>query len=98
MRSLLASSLLAGSILLLALAPVALAHGDDEAMDMGAGGMDHMAEAPHGSAGNATNATAEAIVYPPTYFSHPEHRSLMYAHIVLMTVGWVFALPVCKLA
>ncbi|KAK7909165.1 hypothetical protein PG985_015043 [Apiospora marii] len=32
--------------------------------------------------------------YPPTYFSHPEHRGVMYAHIVLMVLGWVFVLPI----
>lgn len=32
--------------------------------------------------------------YPPTYFSHPEHQGVMYAHIVLMVLGWVFVLPI----
>ncbi|KAK8117853.1 uncharacterized protein PG998_006134 [Apiospora kogelbergensis] len=32
--------------------------------------------------------------YPPTYFSHPEHRAVMYAHIVLMVLGWVVVLPI----
>ncbi|KAK8076124.1 hypothetical protein PG994_003396 [Apiospora phragmitis] len=32
--------------------------------------------------------------YPPTYFSHPEHRGVMYAHVVLMVLGWVFVLPI----
>ncbi len=32
--------------------------------------------------------------YPPTYFSLPDYGGLMYAHIALMVLGWVFALPV----
>ncbi|KAI1501549.1 hypothetical protein F5X99DRAFT_418457 [Biscogniauxia marginata] len=32
--------------------------------------------------------------YPPTYFSHPEHAGVMYAHIALMVVSWVFVLPI----
>ncbi|KAL6852848.1 hypothetical protein ACO1O0_007396 [Amphichorda felina] len=32
--------------------------------------------------------------YPPTYFSHPGYAGLMYAHIGLMVVAWVFVLPV----
>lgn len=32
--------------------------------------------------------------YPPTYFAHPEHRQLILAHIVLMTLAWVIFLPV----
>ncbi|KAH6614735.1 hypothetical protein B0J18DRAFT_306625 [Chaetomium sp. MPI-SDFR-AT-0129] len=32
--------------------------------------------------------------YPPTYFAHPEHGAAIYAHIALMVVAWVFALPV----
>ena len=74
-------------ILLLAVAPAVLAHGDDEAMHMDTG-MAHDHGAP------IANATEEAKVYPPTYFAHPEHRSLIYAHIILMTLAWVFALPV----
>ncbi|KAL7790381.1 hypothetical protein V8C37DRAFT_384944 [Trichoderma ceciliae] len=32
--------------------------------------------------------------YPPTYFAHPEHTWLLYAHISLMTLAWVIFLPV----
>ncbi|KAH9904573.1 hypothetical protein F4778DRAFT_770469 [Xylariomycetidae sp. FL2044] len=31
--------------------------------------------------------------YPPTYFSHPEHQAVIYAHIALMVIGWIFVLP-----
>ncbi|EPE03400.1 integral membrane protein [Ophiostoma piceae UAMH 11346] len=74
-------------ILLLAVAPSVLAHGDDEAMNM-----DMAMANDHGA--SIANTTEEVKVYPPTYFAHPEHRSLIYAHIILMTLAWVFALPV----
>ncbi|KAL6816039.1 hypothetical protein GGI42DRAFT_339126 [Trichoderma sp. SZMC 28013] len=32
--------------------------------------------------------------YLPTYFAHPEHTQVLYAHIALMTVAWVIFLPV----
>ncbi|KAL6877241.1 hypothetical protein HDV57DRAFT_139197 [Trichoderma longibrachiatum] len=32
--------------------------------------------------------------YPPTYFAHPEHAHVLYAHIALMTVAWVILLPI----
>ncbi|CAK7208740.1 hypothetical protein SCUCBS95973_000204 [Sporothrix curviconia] len=93
-RSLLTNTLFAAA-LVLAVAPAVLAHGDDEGMDMdmgsgGSGGMD-MAE-PLATTNSTMNGTA--IVYKPTYFAHPEHAGLMYAHILLMTLAWVFALPV----
>lgn len=31
--------------------------------------------------------------YPPSYFSHPEHVGVIYAHIALMIIAWVFVLP-----
>lgn len=37
-----------------------------------------------------SNATTEV---PPSYFRHPEHSHLILAHIALMTIGWVFVLP-----
>ena len=35
--------------------------------------------------------------YPPTYFAHPEHQTVIYAHILLMVLAWVFVLPVGEL-
>lgn len=35
-------------------------------------------------------------VYPPTYFSHGEHVAVIYSHIALMVLAWVFVLPVGK--
>lgn len=64
-----------------------LAHGDegmsmDGDMDMG-GAMNMSAQQP----GNDTQE------YPPNYFSHPEYRGTLVAHIALMVLGWVFVLP-----
>lgn len=81
-RALLSSSLLVGAAVL-ALAPTAvLAHGD-EGMDMSM----PMTKAPASS--NMTSVKVK-----PTYFSHPEHRSELYIHIAVMTLGWVFLLPI----
>lgn len=73
---------LAGALLLGLLLPLADAHGGDEAMNM-----DMSMPAPARPVVNET-------VYDPNYFFHPEHRGLMYAHIALMTLAWVFVLPV----
>lgn len=46
----------------------------------------------------AMNSTAPAAPkdYPPTYFAHPEHMGLIYAHVALSVVAWIFVLPVGK--
>ncbi|KAK5653554.1 hypothetical protein OQA88_8813 [Cercophora sp. LCS_1] len=31
--------------------------------------------------------------YPPTYFALPDHRAVIYGHIGLMVLAWVFMLP-----
>ncbi|KFY33191.1 hypothetical protein V495_08345 [Pseudogymnoascus sp. VKM F-4514 (FW-929)] len=31
---------------------------------------------------------------PPSYFRHPEYPNLILAHIALMTIAWVFVLPI----
>ncbi|KAF4983820.1 hypothetical protein FZEAL_857 [Fusarium zealandicum] len=77
--------------LIVALLPVVLAHGGghDEAHD----GMD-MAMS-HGD--NATETPKDNSEYPGTYFSHPDHVGVIYAHIVLMVLSWVFVLPVAAM-
>jgi len=35
--------------------------------------------------------------YPPTYFALADHRVVIYAHIGLMVLAWVFLLPPGKL-
>lgn len=34
--------------------------------------------------------------YPPTYFAHPDHVAVIYSHIALMVIAWVFVLPIGK--
>lgn len=81
----LATSLLSAvaSAAVLGLVPAALAHGDDHGM----GGMEKT---------DADKPWPEDQ-YPPTYFAHPDHKAAIYAHIALMVLAWVFALPVGKL-
>ena len=90
----------ASALRLLALAaivaalPAVLAHGGghedagamDMDMDMGGGG------------DGAAEHEPEPEIDPSTmsYFSYPEHAASIYAHIVLMTLGWVVVLPICK--
>ena len=68
--------------------PMVLAHGGGEdAMNM-----DHSDDmGGHGGMGEDPKPDPDS--YPPTYFSHPEHVSAIYAHIGIMVIGWVFILP-----
>lgn len=52
-----------------------------------------------GASHESANSTAhvDEVEYPPTYFAHSEHVALLYIHIALMVVSWVFILPVGKL-
>lgn len=65
---------------ILACVPAVLAHGDETDMEM------DMAKTPA--------PTKPESEYPGTYFSHPDHKAVIYAHIGLMVVAWVFVLPV----
>jgi hypothetical protein len=71
------------SAAVLGLIPAALAHGDDEAMNMNM---------------NMTEAAVPLAEdqYALTYFAHPDHSGTLLAHIVLMSAAWVFVLPVGK--
>ncbi|KAF4453746.1 hypothetical protein F53441_3639 [Fusarium austroafricanum] len=70
------------SALLLVVLPVVVAHGGGESMDMGMG---------HGT--NTTQRLKDQH-YPDTYFAHTEHTGVIYTHIALMTLSWVFILPI----
>lgn len=48
----------------------------------------------HGGAMSEADLPKDDSEYPPTYFSLSDHSGLMYAHICLMTLSWVFVLPV----
>lgn len=89
----LSTKLLLATAIVLAAAPAVLAHGGDE----GAEGMD-MSSGHSGSSSDMHEAkpppSNAPSSYKPTYFAHPEHVGVIYAHIAVMTVAWVFALPV----
>jgi len=78
-------------LILLSIASIALAHGHDEneAMDMAGGEMSHT-EASRPIISAISNSTDPG---PPSYFRPTEHSGLMLAHIVLMSIGWIFILP-----
>jgi hypothetical protein len=76
----------AGAVLL-GLASVAVAHGHDEDMNMDMGDP---------AIARPTITSAANVVAPSTYFRYGEHSGLMMAHIVLMTIAWVFILPIGK--
>jgi hypothetical protein len=73
-------------VALLGLVSVVVAHGHDDdedmSMDMGMGRPE------------VTKPMDEAV--PQTYFNYGEHSGLLLAHILLMTIGWVFVLPIGK--
>lgn len=78
----LASALLVGLLLSLA-----AAHGHDEDMNMDMSMSEPMRP-------TIASSLEPADPIPPNYFTHPEHRGLLFAHIALMTIAWVFVLPV----
>ncbi len=98
MKALAASLLpvLAG-VAVLGLIPAALAHGEEHAnssshADGGMAGMDGMDMKP-----SDADKPLPEDQYPPTYFSHPDHKAAIWAHIAVMVLAWVFALPAGKL-
>lgn len=84
-------SVLIGAVLL-DLVTVAFAHGHDEdaSIEMSTG-MD-LSEASHPHIYNSTE------MGPPSYFRHAEYSGLMLLHIVLMSVAWIFVLPLGSLS
>lgn len=79
-------------VLVLGFLPLVLAHGGghDE------GSMDSMSSG-HDNQSHEADKPRDESEYPLSYFSHPDHVSAIYTHIALMTLGWVFILPVGKL-
>jgi hypothetical protein len=75
---------LAGAALL-GLASVAVAHGHDEDMDMNMG---------EPSMAKPTISSGANVTVPETYLRYGEHSGLVMAHIFLMTIAWVFVLPI----
>jgi hypothetical protein len=79
-------SVVAGAVLL-DLVSVALAHGheEDAAMEMSGSMNASKISLPH-----IYNSTEMGL---PNYFRHTEYSGLMLLHIVLMSIAWVFVLP-----
>ena len=83
--------------ILLGLVSLAFAHGH-EAVEASSEASQH---AGHGEDASATDMSANKASHalsdgPPSYWSHPEHVGLIYAHIGLMVLAWVIALPLGK--
>jgi len=70
---------------LLGLASVAVAHGHDEDMGMNMG---------EPSIARPTINPGANVTVPETYFRHGEHSGLLTAHIFLMSIAWIFILPI----
>ena len=78
--------------LLLAILPLAAAHGDEHehsgtAMDMGS---------THTNATSVATAAMASLTIPVNYFRHPQFAGWMYAHIASMTIAWAIILPAGK--
>jgi hypothetical protein len=82
------NSVILAGVVLLGFISSAVAHGHDEHedMDMDMGGMS--------STRPTIPASSGAMAEPASYFQLKEHTGLMFAHILLMTIGWVFVLPI----
>lgn len=84
------SSTVAGAILL-GLASIVVAHGHDEDSNMNMG----TAAVPRPIISSATSsATTTSVPVRDTYWTYSEHKGLLTAHIVLMTLAWIFVLPI----
>lgn len=83
-------------ILLAAVAGTALAHGDDDNMDMG--GMHNAPAVPTAAASAAGPTGTNSLIGPDgepiSYFALGTHSGALITHVVLMVVAWFFVLPV----
>lgn len=81
------------TLLLLCFAAAVSAHGNGASdMNTEVGGMSEPATQ-HVDGSVPSNSTQMG---PPSYFRHPEYSTLMVGHIVLMSIGWIFTLPLGK--
>jgi len=84
--------ILPAALLALEVIPLAFAHDhdshDSEAQAMGAPKTLHLSLPLSSTSMNSFNAA------PQSYFTWPDFEGPMLAHIVLMTVAWVFVLPI----
>lgn len=80
------------------LASLAIAHGDDESMDMDMNtGMSMDMHATTSAAAPTASVSQDAHSEGPmSYFAYGKHSSTVLAHIALMILGWCFVLPAGK--
>jgi hypothetical protein len=76
-------------VVLLGLVSVVGAHGHDGDMKMDMGEQS-VSRPTIATISNTTDAG------PQSYFQYGEHSGLLVAHILLMTIGWIFILPIGK--
>jgi hypothetical protein len=80
---------------LCALSTLALAHGDDEAMDTSGMGMDMGMSGSNAAAAPSSVPTMTAdIAQELSYFSYPDEKVWIWAHIAAMTTAWGFIAPI----
>ncbi len=79
---------LAGAALL-GLASIAVVHGHDDSIGR------HM---PEMSSSRPTIISSANATDPESYWQYGEHSGMMAAHIFLMSVAWVFVLPIGKMS
>lgn len=81
-------SVFCAGALLLGFISSAVAHGSEHKdMNMEMGGIPI-------SKPTIATATNSTMAEPASYFQLEEHTGLMFAHILLMTTGWLFVLPI----
>jgi len=85
------SSTAAAALLLLGLALTVSAHEDGSHMGTAVGVDMDMSLSESLSNITMSNST---IAAPINYFRHPEYSYMMLVHIILMTLSWVFVLPI----
>lgn len=76
---------------LLALAPLALSHGDDNDTSMGMDMPNSPLATPAATPTMTANLTSEL-----SYFSYPDNKAWIWAHIALMIIAWCFIAPIGK--
>jgi hypothetical protein len=76
-------------VALLWLVASVVAHGHDEDM-----AMDTAMSAPSIARPTMVTASNNTVAAPESYWQLADHSRLMLAHIVLMTLGWLFILPI----
>ncbi|KYK56680.1 hypothetical protein DCS_03682 [Drechmeria coniospora] len=80
------------AVLLLLVGP-SLAHQATAIPDYG-GGLPPQHQPHQAHPHNESAAVDQPSSHGPSYFSHPDHAGLIYAHIALMVLSWVGVLPV----